>query len=95
MRANPSKQGAGSSTLPSGPNRNEIVMEKTKYYIGIDPGVHTGLAIWDADGREFVRVDRNAQLVEFGQDDAVAVGAALLDRPQPCRDVWRQQDPLR
>ena len=32
-------------------------MEKTKYYIGIDPGVHTGLAIWDADGREFVRVE--------------------------------------
>ena len=32
-------------------------MSKTKYYIGIDPGVHTGLAIWDADGREFVRVE--------------------------------------
>ena len=32
-------------------------MEKTKYYIGIDPGVHTGLAIWDAEGRKFARVE--------------------------------------
>ena len=32
-------------------------MSKTKYFIGIDPGVHTGLAVWDAEGRKFVRVE--------------------------------------
>ena len=32
-------------------------MEKTKYYIGIDPGVHTGVATWDAAGRKFERVE--------------------------------------
>ena len=48
-------------------------MEKTKYYIGIDPGVHTGLAIWDAEGRKFARVETlgivtaMVEIVEFAR----------------------------
>lgn len=27
------------------------------YFIGIDPGVHTGLAVWDATGKRFIGVE--------------------------------------
>ena len=32
-------------------------MKQNGYYIGIDPGEHTGVAVWDAARQEFLQVE--------------------------------------
>jgi hypothetical protein len=40
-------------------------MKKYRYYIGIDPGTKTGLAMWDAQERKFVTIETTAIHIAF------------------------------
>jgi hypothetical protein len=40
-------------------------MKKYRYYIGIDPGTKTGLAMWDAQERKFITIETTAIHIAF------------------------------
>jgi hypothetical protein len=40
-------------------------MKKYRYYIGIDPGTKTGLAMWDAQERKFISIETTAIHIAF------------------------------
>jgi len=37
--------------------RKPTITQKPRYYIGIDPGVNTGFALWDSEAKEFVTIE--------------------------------------